>query len=89
MIEEFKEAYTVLNDLTCGLLGSILLIIPLSVGMNLIFRIVKIMCRGEYTPIQSEQIRSEPIRADPPKVNLTKTELDSDLKKYFNYNIDR
>lgn len=89
MIEEFKEAYTVLNDLTCGLLGSALLIIPLSVGMNLIFRTVKIMCRGEYTPIQSEQIRSKPIRADPPKVNLTKTELDSDLKKYFNYNIDR
>lgn len=87
MIEEIKEAFEVLDQLTFGLGRSILMIIPISLGLSTIFKITRMLCIGErITPIQN---RSEPIRAEPAKVNLKKDTLDNDLKKYFNYDVKR
>lgn len=92
MIEEIKEAFNIINQMTHGLVTLILTIIPISMGLNVIFKITRMMCMGERfidIPSRTEQARSEPIRAEPPKVNLKKDTLDSDLKKYFNYNVKR
>lgn len=96
MFEAMKEAFELLDQLTFGLGRLILMIIPLSLvlraALNLAHalctekRIIEVPNRSEQ--IRSEQIRSEPIRADPPKVDLKK-DIDSDLKKYFNYNVER
>lgn len=91
MIEAMKEALSVLDQLTFGLGRSILMIIPLSLALRVVLSLVHALCTGEQiieAPSRSEQIRSEPIRADPPKVDLKK-DIDSDLKKYFNYDVDR
>lgn len=91
MIEAMKEALSVLDQLTFGLGRSILMIIPLSLVLRAALNLARALCRGEWiieAPTRSEQIRSEPIRADPPKVNLKK-DIDSDLKKYFNYDVKR
>lgn len=60
--------------------------------LNTVFRIVKILCQGEWiieTKDKSEPERSGQIRAEPAKVSLKKDTLDSDLKKYFNYDVKR
>lgn len=53
--------------------------------LNAVFRIVKMLCQGEWTI----ETTSEQIRAEPAKVSLKKDTLDSDLKKYFNYDVKR
>lgn len=92
MIEAIKEAFGVLDQLTFGLGRSIIMIIPISLGLSTISKITRMLCIGErITPIpsRSEPTRSEPIRAEPAKVNLKKDTLDNDLKKYFNYDVKR
>lgn len=92
MTEVIKEAFDILNQITHGLGISILAIIPVSMGLNIIFKITRMICAGEKIidiPSRAEQVRSEPIRAEPPKVNLKKDTLDNDLKKYFNYDVKR
>lgn len=89
MIEAFKEAYTELNQLTKGLASTFLMIPVVSLGMSLIFKAVKLICNGEYISMHSEQSQRERIRKETPKVNLSKSETDSDLKKYFDYNVNR
>lgn len=79
----------VLDQLTFGFGRSILMMFPISLGLNMVFKVVRMLCIGErYTLTHSDPVRSEPIRADPPKVDLKK-DIDSDLKKYFNYDVKR
>lgn len=92
MIEALAEAMNALDQLTFGLGRSIIMIIPISIGLNTIFKIIRMICAGERiapTPSRSEPTRSEPIRAEPAKVNLKKDTLDNELKKYFNYDVKR
>lgn len=92
MIEVMVEAMNALDQLTFGLGRSIIMIIPISIGLSTIFKITRMLCVGERiieTPSRSEPARSEPIRADPPKVNLKKGAIDNDLKKYFDYDVKR
>ena len=88
MIEAFKEAYAELNQLVNGhLLQLVMIPVSLSV-MTLIFKTVKCVCHGEYTYIHTEQSQGEPIRNEPTKVNLSKSEIDNDLGKYFDYSVN-
>lgn len=87
MIEVLAEVMNALDQLTFGLGRSILMIIPISLGLSTIFKITRMLCIGER--IAPTLSRSEPIRAEPAKVNLKKDTLDNDLKKYFNYDVKR
>ena len=93
MTDLLKAVYGTLDQLMNGLAFPILTIVPITLSLKLVSSAVNCLCRGEWTayvPERSEQIRSEPIRADPPPtptVNLKKDEVDSDLKKYFNYDV--
>lgn len=90
MTDVFKVVYGTLEELMNGLAFPILMIVPTTLTLRIVFSAAKYLCRGEstgYISPRSEQIRSKPIRADPPTVNLKKDEIDSDLKKYFNYNV--
>lgn len=60
--------------------------------LNSVYKIVKLLFQGEWTietTDKSEPARSEQIRAEPAKISLKKDTLDSDLKKYFNYDVKR
>ena len=87
MIDAFKEAYTELNQLTNGILFSVIMIFPISLGLRVVLMIVECLCKGERTVYIEKQ--SEPTRAEPPTVNLKKGEVDSDMEKYFNYDVHR
>ena len=75
--------------LTHGFFTTCIMMPVLSLGMSIIFKTVKVICQGEYISMHTEQNQGEPIRNEPPKVNLSKNEMDSDLKKYFDYNVNR
>lgn len=92
MTDLLKAVYGTLNQLMNGLAFPILMIVPITLSLRLASSAINCLCRGGrtvYIQGRSEQIRSEPIRADPPTVSLKKNEIDSDLEKYFNYNVDR
>lgn len=90
MIDLIKAVYGTLDQLMNGLAFPILMIVPVTLILRIVLSTVKCLCRGEWTayiPERSEQIQADP--PPPPTVNLKKDEIDSDLKKYFNYNVNR